>query len=149
MRRAAFALVILLVPATWGCGGSDPIANPTDLAGSTDPGVPTDVWAPDAADPGSVDSSGADIAGTDILPEDAPAETVQSCPGDDLCPCEVPADCQGGYCVPSSKGPVCSSLCSSEETCPAGWVCRPVDSSGGDIQYACQDPLVRLCRPCT
>lgn len=46
--------------------------------------------------------------------------------------CHVAEDCQSGQCVTGTKdGDVCTALCRSDDTCPAGWGCSSVD--GKDV----------------
>jgi len=60
-------------------------------------------------------------------------------------PCVDNSDCPSGFCVPTAHGSACTTTC--VDTCPAGWVCRPVGLSP-DILYLCVDPNLVLCRPC-
>ena len=85
---------------------------------STDGGVPTELPAWCADDPGAL-----------------------------WCPCESNAACNSGFCIPSRGGDrVCTITC--EQDCPGGLACRLVRLPGSDPTYACVDMLVSLCRPC-
>ena len=61
-------------------------------------------------------------------------------------PCESNDDCEGGWCVLGKNGHVCTIPCI--ETCPTGWVCKQIPIAGSDLQFACAELHVSLCRPC-
>ena len=156
LLSAAFLLGI-------GCSGGGGVAG-SDESGLSDtaaelpgtdisqdiPGFDTiDIVGPDL--PGD-DATGQDQSGPgetatgDPGSEDQGAATV--CPGDPGCSCTDNEDCYSGICTETMDGWVCSSACQSEESCPPGWKCLVVGSSGSDVLYGCVDPFAHLCQPC-
>ena len=80
-----------------------------------------------------------DSAVTDVIDEgDWPADF-----GD---PCNENGDCSSGFCLFTRDGLRCSSACI--ENCPPGFACQPIPQSGTDIQFACAQAHISLCRPC-
>ena len=76
-----------------------------------------------------------DIAGPDAGPQE----------GGFGWPCDTPADCISGFCVPSSEGLVCTDIC--VDACPAGWTCSAL-SQGADTVFICIQRSLNLCKPC-
>ena len=62
------------------------------------------------------------------------------------CECTDDLDCQGGFCVQSWSGNVCTTTCTEE--CPEGFACSLIVGSCPDCQYLCMPLFVHLCRPC-
>ncbi len=120
-----------------GSAGADAAAHPgADGAASGDA---LDGVASDEAGPrGDADGGGK------IGPKDGGAPVGCEQPGALGCPCASAADCASGLCVPSLGGSVCAAPCGS---CPAGFVCAEVPGTGGG--FACVDPAVTLCEPCS
>ncbi|MFH1531159.1 MAG: hypothetical protein ABIK09_10565 [Pseudomonadota bacterium] len=64
-------------------------------------------------------------------------------------PCDVQADCPGGYCVespPESGEKICAMTC--VEDCPDGLECRWVYLDGGEPVSVCLPPVEVLCKVC-
>ena len=113
----------------------------SNVGGVTD--VKTDVATTDI----QFDAAGEDSSKEDILPVDsAEADTSEedtfdagvedtSKPewgdcvdgGEPGCPCDVPDDCNSGYCITTGDGKQCTSTCDSE--CPQGWRCADVSTN--------------------
>ncbi len=123
--------------------------------GSGTPGAAPDVGAPEVP---VTDRGGIGIVFPDLGMEgateagpgpDAPWE-VQD--GGDISigaeRCETGEDCASGFCVETASGEkVCAPLCLGD-TCPAGWECKAVTNTGGDVTFICLPVVNRLCRPC-
>ena len=58
------------------------------------------------------------------------------CPGGFGCPCEADADCDSGWCVTSSAGPICTQPCLEE--CPPGFLCSIIDGAP-DVVFLCME----------
>ena len=87
----------------------------------------------------------------DEIEDDADADddttVTPDCPGNFMCPCEQGAECYSSVCTPTNDKSVCSKLCSSDMSCPDGWVCEKI-AGGTDPIYACVHPFPTLCQPC-
>ncbi len=66
-------------------------------------------------------------------------------PGEFLYPCDNSDECNGGFCVPTANGSVCTTTCI--EDCPPGWTCvqGPTDP---DVTFICVPRFAHLCDPC-
>ncbi|MBM4318705.1 MAG: hypothetical protein FJ125_01790, partial [Deltaproteobacteria bacterium] len=155
--RAAVLLALLLL---WGPGCVD--ETPQDKAQR--PGGGGGGQDRDGAGPGH-DASDAALAGDqdDLAPDgvrDARPPGDAQLPADlplaaDACappaslgfgePCCSDGECLSGWCIEGELGPVCTRPCNDD--CPAGWSCRALSATGGDIFFLCY-PTARLCRPC-
>lgn len=148
--RVAVAFFALLPLA---CGGDDKTSSRSDgdaLADVADTtpeeihfdgfdtaeGLPDlDVPAPD------------DTAPDDVAPDTGPLGCDED-PGGFRCPCDANEDCNSGYCLPSRDGgEVCTRTCT--DSCPSGWECSLIQTSGADPVFLCLEVGPNLCRPCT
>ncbi|MFT6399967.1 MAG: hypothetical protein ACJAYU_004737, partial [Bradymonadia bacterium] len=97
--------------------GDDPLDDPT-LDSNEDPSEDT-------------------LADTDV--EEDPgvdADADAGCePGTFQCPCEANTDCDSGYCIDTSGGRFCTTLC--VDACPDEWECRLIQSGGADLVQIC------------
>jgi hypothetical protein len=62
-------------------------------------------------------------------------------------PCTTGSQCASDYCVETAEGQICTDPCI--ETCPDGFVCKTVTTSGSDVINVCVSNSARLCWPCT
>ena len=62
------------------------------------------------------------------------------------CPCESGVDCQSGFCVTSSMGPICTQECL--EDCPDEWDCIGTTGFGPDLVFLCYPPGKVVCTEC-
>ncbi len=150
--RFGWSVWVVAVPVAcgaWaGCGGSATPGGPAD-------GVVTDQAVPEVA---ATDRGGLDI----VFPDLGTEGTRDGGPGPDFPgevlgdadvptgpePCETGEDCGSGFCVETVGGEkVCAPLCLEDE-CPAGWECKAVTNTGGDVVFICLPVVNRLCRPC-
>ena len=111
-----------------------------DLSDGLDGGEVSDVksgdlW-PDLADHGGEMPEDPDAISSDGDPE---PETVAPFPYGELC--ETDDDCEGGHCLATALGKVCTTPCAAE--CPEDWQCWLVGD--GDL---CMPPEVHYCTPC-
>ena len=67
-------------------------------------------------------------------------------PGEFGWPCTDGSQCASDYCVETPSGQVCTDVCI--ETCPDGYVCRNIATSGADVITVCVSRFARLCWPC-
>ncbi len=51
-----------------------------------------------------------------------------------------PAACASGLCIKKDSGPICSSACTTDDMCPAGWTCQAVRTVDGQAVNACIAP---------
>ena len=121
--------------AVGGGGGDDAEAAADADAVSAD--TSTDAPAPPVDAPGGIDS-------IDV------ASDVPSTIGGFGDPCDADADCEGGLCVPSADGKVCTQTCYDFDKCPAGWICvnDPALVSIPGPHLICVPRYTHLCRPC-
>jgi hypothetical protein len=107
-----------------------------DTQGGIDGGADADAESPDAA---QVDATKPDTGGP-------------TCPGngnDPGCPCTNNVQCASGYCIPTPKGQLCTSTCSTTCTEP-GFKCVTVaGAGGGDGGNICVPQFGNLCDPCS
>ena len=61
-------------------------------------------------------------------------------------PCLENEDCEGGFCIESYQGSICTETCS--ESCPEGFSCRVVLNYFPDLVSLCVPDQTRLCEPC-
>ena len=61
-------------------------------------------------------------------------------------PCVTDSDCISGFCIPTSDGYKCTTVC--EEECPFDWVCVLSVESLPDQVLICVPEFVSLCKPC-
>jgi len=140
-RVGALLLAVALGGAA--CGGDDThladtgerdtsLADTGDGVAANDTLVPIDTTLP-PTDTG--DTSG------------PPPPACETNPGAPLCPCTANADCNSGFCVPSSEGgEICTTFC--DDACPGDMVCRLVYFPSQDPVFLCVDTLANTCRPC-
>ena len=136
---ARLALVALAIG--WGIGCSEP--SPPGVAAGSDVIATTGGGATDSTAPGTSDVS--DQPRFDASVGGTVGETVGETGGIGG-PCGSNDDCPEGWCVLGKDGNVCTVPCI--ETCPAGWVCKQIPIAGSDLQFACAQLHVALCRPC-
>ena len=94
--------------------------------------------APETGDDGDVGDDGDAGDGDD-------ADTTP-CPGCPQSPCESNEDCLSGFCLDGPSGLECAATC--EESCPAGYGCKPIGNAGGDPTFVCVSDHVTFCQPC-
>jgi DNA-binding beta-propeller fold protein YncE len=136
-------------PASLGQQGSDPspslgddgLAGAEGEGGTTEPPAneETRAWGDDPEEPRTEPGAGDGTEPGDPRPGSDPTGGL----GD---PCSDGDDCTSGWCLPGPNGPTCSIPCT--DSCPDGWECKELESSGGDPVYICVDPTARLCHPC-
>ena len=85
---------------------------------------------------------------TVVLPDIQPefADPCSEPPYPFGCECTDDDDCQGGFCVQSWSGKMCTTACTEE--CPEGFACSLIVGSCPDCQYLCMPLFINLCRPC-
>jgi hypothetical protein len=86
-------------------------------------------------------------------PHDADAEDTSGTDGDTTSqdgaagsPCTTDTECDGGFCIRTREGQVCTEPC--RDVCPLDWECRLLANSAGDAIQLCVPPQRILCRPC-
>ncbi len=106
-----------------------------------DPGPVFDILVD--SDAGKPDSDAADL-------DAAPEEVDLACEpgyGEFGCSCTTDDDCASNYCVDSTAGKVCTTVCTG--TCEAaGWTCAEVKDTCPDCVYICVYQHQTLCAPC-
>ncbi|PIE18651.1 MAG: hypothetical protein CSA66_04280, partial [Proteobacteria bacterium] len=109
-----------------------------------------DVEAPDTAAPDTASPDAAADAtgqGDAIATDTGGGDSVgPACPGGFGCACAGGDGCDSELCVEGPDGFICSRTCIA--SCPDGFECLTISSSGGDPISACIPQHVRLCRPC-
>jgi hypothetical protein len=78
--------------------------------------------------------------GRDVTP-DGPGE------GELGYPCEDDLECLSRHCIQRDDGYICTELCAAG-SCPDGWGCRTIETSGADATQICVPNPDMLCRLC-
>ena len=117
----------------------------SEVQDATEPAATTDTTSEDNTNPGADTANpGADTANPGADTANPGAETAAV---EDLgTKCESDADCQGGPCVQTANGGVCSQGC--EGACPEGWSCVPPKDADTDGNV-CVPDFETLCMPCS
>ena len=136
----------------------------TDVVAKFDSAASSDAAKPDAgADAAQLDSTDpadallpdlgvADSGDAAAQPDSQEPDGGTDSSGDTIdpglfgAPCVEGVDCDSGFCVEGSSGPVCGKLC--QGACPAGWTCASLQSPSSDIVNVCVPSFARLCDPC-
>jgi hypothetical protein len=129
-----------------GCGGESTSQCPSfpDFLGGNDQGG------------GGGDASG-EIGGWDAYAGDTPrvpdlqvSEGLTECLGEPFgfgCPCTTNSECEGGFCVESVFGWVCTQECVEE--CPhPDYECKGLTGLGPDVVFLCLPQSVPVCKAC-
>jgi len=141
-RQIVWATAMAAIGCTGGTGVSiQKDGGPDLLPEEIPPDLSAETSIPDAWD------LGIDQRLPDVLPE-VPVDTEPQCmPGQGcfLDPCTDNKQCLSGLCVAHLGDSVCTVECVEE--CPAGWECRPVQTST-DTLFMCLSKFGNLCLPC-
>ncbi len=158
-RQKAASLAVLVLPSInlalfSGCGPGAIPGPVVDAIGSpdfkrTDQGqedkagadTPSDRPGDEAGEVRSDLDTGSETGRPDI-PD---VETLSALKGF-LEPCEENKECESGFCVLHAGQTVCTRPCLDE--CPAGWACKQVAGTGGDVTFICVSDFFALCKPC-
>ncbi len=85
--------------------------------------------------------------GVDLANGETFVDICDEAPGSFGCPCGGNADCQAGFCVSSTLGPVCTQECLEE--CPEdGWDCVGTTGFGADLVFLCIPRGKEICTEC-
>ena len=83
--------------------------------------------------------------GTDVQSSDSEVAAIE--PGTFGAPCSKNTDCNSTYCIDTSDGKACTTVC--VDSCPNGFACVQNTAGGSDNAFICVDRFARLCDPCT
>ena len=141
-RRALSLVSILLAALMAACAGGE--GDDTESTNTANDTV-TDTGTI-ANDTGALEDTagGADDVGEAL---DTAGPDPDDCPGGPFCPCKEHKECDFGLCISTPDGNVCAKNCIDE--CPNGYVCRLVNSPGGDTVNICVAKWGKLCNPCS
>ncbi len=64
------------------------------------------------------------------------------------CPCKANEQCEGGFCVNSTFGYICTQECVTECPDPEYYECKGMTGFGPDMVFLCIPKSVPLCQPC-
>jgi hypothetical protein len=141
LTSLAKSLLLAAALVAFACGGSE----------TKKPHIGTDVPDSTGTDQGGREAGGGD-AGLDarfeLLAEavDAHAKCEVE-PFEFGCPCSTNTQCEGGFCVDSDFGFLCTQECVEECPDPA-YECKGMKGFGPDVVFLCIPKSVPMCQPC-